>query len=248
MLKLGKTALIVGLTLTLTSCDTLLKTLETSGGLVSSITEDEAAGGLKEALQKGVLTGVDLLGKENGFFNNAAYKILLPPEVQEADQKIRNSMFSAAYAPYMDKLIAAMNKGAENAMEEAKPVFADAIKQMTIQDAVSIVTGGDGAATSYLENATTAQLKAKFQPIIAKSLEPLGINELWSNVSTGYKIATGKNVTTDLNAYVTERAMIGLFSEIRTQEDKIRENPVERTTALLKKVFKYADQQKATAQ
>lgn len=234
---------------TLSSCDTLLKALETADGVMSSmsITQDEAAGGLKQALEFGVNNGTSFLGASDGFLKNAAYKILLPQEVRNAEAQIRNNPLANALAgPYLDKLVTTMNRGAENAMAEAKPIFVNAIKAMTIQDAINIVTGGDGAATAYLKRVTSAQLREKFRPVIKSSLDKINVNEPWTKVSTGYNMVTGKSVSTDLNDYVTDLAMTALFTEIKKEEDKIRANPVARTTDLLKKVFAYADQQKGS--
>lgn len=137
-----------------------------------------------------------------------------------------------------------MNRGAEGAMTEAKPIFVNAIKAMTIKDAINIVTDGYGAATKYLQNATSAQLREKFLPVIKTSLDKVNANDIWTPVSGFYNTVTQKNVTTDLNEYVTDNAMTALFTEIKTQEDKIRANPIERTTEILKKVFAYADTNK----
>ncbi|HAV26215.1 MAG TPA: hypothetical protein DCX01_08555 [Bacteroidetes bacterium] len=115
---------------------------------------------------------------------------------------------------------------------------------MSISDAIGIVTGGEGAGTAYLQRATSSSLKSKFTPVITKSLEKVNINDPWTKVTNAYNIVTGKNVETDLNDYVTDKAMTALFSQIKQEEDKIRANPVARTTDLLKKVFGYADTKK----
>jgi hypothetical protein len=185
------------------------------------------------------------LGKTDGFLGNNAYKILLPQEVQNAVSKIKgNPITNRLAGPYLDKLVTAMNRGAENAMVEAKPIFVNAIKSMSISDAISIVTGGDGAATKYLQRATYSQLKEKFYPVIKTSLEQVKVNEPWTKVSSAYNTVMGKQVQTDLNDYVTSKAMTALFTQIKKEEDKIRSNPVSRTTDLLKNVFGYADSQK----
>ncbi len=243
-----KWILILTVTITLTSCDSLLQVMGTANEVLnetSGITQGEAAQGLKEALNKGVTNGTGFLGKTNGFLNNEAYKILLPQEVRDAEAKIRGNVIANALAgKKLDEVINAMNKGAENAMSEAKPIFANVIKQMSIADAINIVTGGDGAATNYLRNATSAELKQKFQPVISSALDKVGIQKPWADVTKGYNMVMGKNVTTDLNEYVTDNAMTALFSEIKKEEDKIRANPVARTTEILKKVFSYADSNK----
>jgi len=228
-----------------TSCDEILDVLATESTTTSGISQSEASSGLKQALEVGVNAGTSFLGKTDGFLGNNAYKILLPQEVQNAVSKIKgNPITNRLAGPYLDKLVTAMNRGAENAMVEAKPIFVNAIKSMSISDAISIVTGGDGAATKYLQRATSSQLKEKFYPVIKTSLEQVKVNEPWTKVSSAYNTVMGKKVQTDLNDYVTSKAMTALFTQIKKEEDKIRSNPVSRTTDLLKKVFGYADSQK----
>lgn len=228
-----------------TSCDEILDVLATASTTTSGISQSEASSGLKQALEVGVNAGTSFLGKTDGFLGNNAYKILLPQEVQNAVSKIKgNPITNRLAGPYLDKLVTAMNRGAENAMVEAKPIFVNAIKSMSISDAISIVTGGDGAATKYLQRATSSQLKEKFYPVIKTSLEQVKVNEPWTKVSSAYNTVMGKQVQTDLNDYVTSKAMTALFTQIKKEEDKIRSNPVSRTTDLLKKVFGYANSQK----
>lgn len=231
------------------SCGNLGEIIHTTNEVLKNmeggITQEEAAEGLKQALEIGVGNGTALLGKTDGFLKSAAYKILLPLEVQQAEQKIRNNPIANALAgPYLDKVVTAMNRGAENAMAEAKPIFVNAIRSMTISDAIKIVTGGEGAATSYLQKTTSHQLREKVRPVIETSLQKVNINEPWTKVSSAYNMVMNKNVETNLNDYVTERAMTALFSQIREEENKIRENPIARTSELLKKVFDYADRNK----
>lgn len=228
-----------------TSCDEILDVLATASTTTSGISQSEASSGLKQALEVGVNAGTSFLGKTDGFLGNNAYKILLPQEVQNAVSKIKgNPITNRLAGPYLDKLVTAMNRGAENAMVEAKPIFVNAIKSMSISDAISIVTGGDGAATKYLQRVTSSQLKEKFYPVIKTSLEQVKVNEPWTKVSSAYNTVMGKQVQTDLYDYVTSKAMTALFTQIKKEEDKIRSNPVSRTTDLLKKVFGYADSQK----
>lgn len=235
--------------LTVSACANLGQVVQVTDEILKStqtgITQEEAANGLKQALEFGVNNGTSFLGKTDGFLGNMAYKILMPQEVKDVEAKIRgNAVANAIAGPYIEKVVTAMNRGAENAMAEAKPIFVNAIKAMTIQDAINIVTGGNGAATAYLQRTTSAQLKEKFKPVIKASLDKVNISDPWEKVSKGYNIITGKNVTTDLNEYVTDRAMTALFTEIRAEEDKIRANPIARTTEILKKVFAYADSKK----
>ena len=233
------------LSFALTSCDEILDVLATASTTTSGISQSEASSGLKQALEVGVNAGASFLGKTDGFLGNNIYKILLPQEVQNAVSKIKgNPITNRLAGPYLDKLVTAMNRGAENAMVEAKPIFVNAIKSMSISDAISIVTGGDGAATKYLQRTTSSQLKEKFYPVIKTSLEQVKVNEPWTKVSSAYNTVMGKQVQTDLNEYVTSKATAALFIQIKKEEDKIRSNPISRTTDLLKKVFGYADSQK----
>lgn len=227
----------------LMSCDMLNQVVKDSGILdAGMISNQEAVTGLKQALELGTSSGTMRLGGVDGFLKNAAYKILLPPEIQNVVNKIRgNALANALAGSYLDKVEESMNRGAERAMAEAKPIFIQAIRSMTITDAVNIVTGRDGGATDFLKRATTAQLTRTFSPVISKSLDAVNIRSPWEKVSRAYNMVTGKSVSTDLTQYVTDKAMTALFSEIRKEEDKIRHNPIARTTDILKKVFAYAD-------
>lgn len=207
----------------------------------TGITEDEAANGLKEALNAGVSAGTDFLSKRDGFFKNDAYKILFPPEAQKIEQTLRNLGFGNK----CDQVIENINRGAEMAVAEAKPVFINSIKQMSIKDALNIVTGGNGAATSYLKRTTTTELTNKFKPIIQSSLDKTQATKYWTDIMTLYnKIPGVDKINTDLNSYVTQKALTALFSQVETEENKIRQDPLKRGTQLLKKVFGYADQKK----
>jgi hypothetical protein len=231
----------------MSSCDEILDVINsgTAGGGLPGITQGEAASGLKQALAKGVTNGTSFLGKKDGFLKNASYKILMPAEVQNAVAKIKSNPITNALAgPYLTKVEVAMNAGAENAMAEAKPIFINAITSMSISDAIGIVTGGEGAGTAYLQRATSSSLKSKFQPVIKRSLDKVNINKPWTKVTGAYNTVMGKSVKTDLNEYVTDKAMTALFSQVKLEEDKIRANPIARTTDILKKVFAYADAQK----
>ena len=143
-----------------------------------------------------------------------------------------------------DRMIQNMNHGAEEAVGLAKDVFIDAVTKMTVQDALGIVTGGQGSATNYLKKATSTSLEAKFQPVIKKSLDKVGVTKNWSSISSAYNLFASKKVNTDLNSHVTTKAMEALFVEVEKQENLIRSNPVQRVTDILKKVFGYADTKK----
>jgi hypothetical protein len=225
------------------SCGDLGKVLSTTGDILNSgaLSRGDAAAGIKQALEFGVLNGTSFLGKRGGFLQNAAYQILMPKEVRNFESKIRqNPIANALAGAYLDKVKTSMNRGAEKAMAQAKPIFVNAIRSMTIQDAVGIVTGRDGGATDFLKRATLTQLTRKFNPVIGNSLNSVGITKPWNQVSQAYNMVAGKKVNTNLTAYVTERATDGLFKKIREEEHDIRANPAARTTDLLKRVFAFS--------
>jgi hypothetical protein len=215
-------------------------------------TESEASSGLGEALINGIEKGTTTLNKPGAFFQSAVRKILLPKEVRDLESKIRNNaVLNAAIGGQLDKAVKAMNEGAENAMGKAMPIFKDAVMKMTFTDAMSILRGGNGAATLYLKNNTSTSLQAAFKPVIENALNEAKITEYWNPIIREINKPLNKtllgikqDINPDLNAYVTERATTALFQEIEQQENAIRANPVERTTALLKKVFNYAESQK----
>ncbi|MEQ8624614.1 MAG: DUF4197 domain-containing protein [Vicingaceae bacterium] len=200
--------------------------------------KSEMAQGLKAALEKGTLEGVSDLAKTGGYLNNALYKIYFPPSAE----KVENTLRGIGLDNEIDRLVSSLNKAAENAVVEAKPLFVNAIKQMTITDAKEILFGTDTAATSYLKAKTSSQLKAKFEPHIQQSLNQVNATKYWTELTTRYnQIPLVEKVETNLSRYVTERAVRGLFLKIAAEEKAIRTNPKERTTALLEKVFNYAD-------
>jgi hypothetical protein len=212
------------------------------------LSQDEAGLGLKEALKKGVAKGTEGLMKPGGFAQNIAYKIFLPEEIRNLEQKIRNNaLLNAAIGKELDKTIDAMNAGAEKAMSKALPIFTNAITNMSFMDAMKILTGGQGAATQYLQNNTTTQLGQAFQPEIKSALESVAIYNHWTPiVNTVNKnkklLGLTQDVNPNLELYVTDKAMSALFKEIEIQENAIRKDPINRTSELLQKVFKYADQ------
>lgn len=235
--------------LALTSCDVLTQAAKVAAASMIP-TSDEVARGLKEALVNGVTKGTGNLNKRGAFATNAALKILLPPEVRNLESKIRgNALLNTLIGGQLDKCVQAMNDGAENAMAKALPIFKDAVLGMSFSDAMGILKGGNGAATNYLRNTTTSALNTAFQPVIKTALDEVKVLEYWNPIVTNinkYKGLLGltSDINPDLNAYVTEKATYGLFTEIEKQENAIRSNPVERTSELLKKVFNYADSQK----
>jgi len=206
------------------------KTLDTSGGF----TENEAIQGIREALIKGTDEGVKIISVVDGYFGNSEIKIPFPPEASNIESKLR----SMGLGNQVDKAVLSINRAAENAAKEAKPIFVAAITGMSIRDAINIVKGQDNAATLYLQNATTTELKRKFQPVIKNSLDKVDATKYWTDIINTYnKIPLVQKMNPDLAGYVTDKAIQGLFVMIAKEELKIRKDPLARTTEILKKVF-----------
>jgi hypothetical protein len=207
------------------------KVLNTSSS--SSLTTDDVAAGLKEALTKGTENGTKKLSAVDGFFKDAALKILMPEEAKKVESTLRKF----GMGKQVDEAILSMNRAAEDAAKSAAPIFVNAIKQMTIQDAWGILKGGDSSATRYLREKTTLSLTNAFRPVIEQSLEKVNATQHWNTVFTNYNKFSSNKVNTDLAAYVTEKALVGVFYQIALEEMNIRKDPLARTTDLLKKVF-----------
>ncbi|SNS86225.1 Protein of unknown function [Ekhidna lutea] len=208
-------------------------------GLEEELTAEQVASGLKEALVKGVTTGTQKVGKVDGYFKNPQIKIPFPPDIQ----KVENTLRDVGLGNEVDRFVKTLNRGAEEAAKEAKPVFVSAIKQMTIDDAWDILKGTDKeAATNYLMRTTSDELRDKFSPIVKRALGQTNATKYYSEIITRYnKIPMVEDVNPDLESYATEKAMEGLFFMIASEEKKIRANPSARTSDLLKKVFKEQD-------
>jgi hypothetical protein len=207
---------------------------KTLGGGSQPLTTAEVADGLREALIKGISQGSDLVSQVDGYFKNPEIMIPFPPEVKKVEDKLRQIGFGGE----VDKFVMTLNRGAEDAAKEAKPIFITAIKSMTIQDAWSILRGEDDAATQYLKRTTSDQLKSKFKPVIQNSLNKVNATKYYSNIVNKYnQIPLVQKVNPNLDDYATDRAIEGLFIMIAKEEKNIRQNPVARTTELLKRVF-----------
>jgi hypothetical protein len=202
----------------------------------STPTTEEVGGGLKEALINGISKGSDLVSITDGYFKNPEIKIPFPPDVKKVEDKLRQLGFGKK----VDDFVMTLNRGAEEAAKEAKPIFISAIKQLTIQDAWALLKGEPDAATQFLKRTTTPQLKEKFSPVVQVALDKVSATKYYSDVINTYnKIPFVEKVNPDLNAYATDKAIEGLFVMVAKEEKNIRENPVARTTDLLKKVFGY---------
>ncbi len=195
--------------------------------------KEEMIAGLKQALNIGVEKGTSLLSKEDGFFKNDVLKILMPPEAEKIEKTLR----SLGLGNQVDEAILSMNRGAEDACKEAASIFIESIKSMNIENAVAIVRGSDSAATQYLRQTTTTALTNKFRPVIDNSLNKVNATRHWATIVNSYNKVSLKKINPDLSAYVTERALSGIFYQMAEEEKKIRRDPLARTTDLLKKVF-----------
>lgn len=202
------------------------------------LSNDDIANGLKQALDKGIDQQVQKLTQENGFYGNAAVKILLPEELRKVEKGLRDLGLNSL----ADEGIKALNRAAEDAVKEATPIFVSAVKEMTFTDAKNILMGDNRAATGYLENKTTNTLYQKFNPVIKKSFNKVGADQIWSNLIQKYNsIPLTQNVNPDLTDYVTTKALEGVFTMIAKEEVEIRNNYSSRTTDLLRKVFALQD-------
>ena len=209
---------------------TSLLSKSSSGGNLSS---DEIVSGLKEALSLGAQKSTDKLSATDGFFKDAAVKILLPKQVQDIESKMR----MLGMGKLVDNAELSMNRAAEDASKSAAPIFLSAIKQMSVTDALNILRGTDTAATAYLRKTTTPDLTSSFKPVIEESLKKTDANKYWKDVFTAYNRFSSKPVDTDINSYVTQKALDGIFYYVAAEEINIRQNPAGRVTDILKKVF-----------
>jgi len=201
----------------------------------------EIGQGIKQALEIGTSKGADQLSAKDGFLGNLAVKLLFPPEAQKVEKTLR----SIGLGSLADNVILSLNRAAEDAAKEAKPIFVSAIKQMTITDATNILLGNKDAATEYFKRVTTAQLTAKFSPVVTNSLSKVGATKYWGDAAGKYnKLPLVKPINTDLSGYVTQKAIEGMFIQVAQEELTIRNNLNARSTTLLQKVFGYADKNK----
>src|SRR5687767_5271007 len=204
-------------------------------GNKSSLSNEDIIAGLKEALSVGATNSANKLSATDGFFANAVIKVLMPEEAK----KVENTLRAAGMGSMVDKAILSMNRAAEEASKSAAPIFLDAVKQMSFQDALGILKGHDSAATGYLKGKTLPALTSAFRPVIEDALQKTNATKYWKDVFDTYNKlpTTFKKVNTDLPAYVTERAMSGLFYQVALEEQKIRKDPAARVSDVLKKVF-----------
>lgn len=229
------------------ACDVLediaeVATAPTAGA--PALTKEEVASGLKEALIVGTNKSSAETQKEDGFWKNPRIKLPFPEDAVRAKEWAEANGLGGQ----VEKFELTLNRAAEEATKEAAPIFIDAVKEMTIQDAFGILNGGEGAATAYLKEKTTLKLTEKFSPKVGEAIEKVSLTKYWEPITTGYNAVANlpfsnkEPINTDLNAYVTAKAIDGLFLLIRDEENKIRDNPAARVSDLLKRVFGSLDE------
>lgn len=233
-----KKLLLIVFVLQLGSCAELQQVVDQFPQGTYGIGNEEIAMGLREALDKGIDKQVTKLTKEDGFYKNELVKILLPEELQKVDRTLRD----VGLGNLADEGIKALNRAAEDAVSEATPIFINAVKDITFEDAKNILLGTDDAATLYLKNTTQTALYDKFNPIIKNSFQRVGADQIWNNLIIRYNnLPLTNNVNPDLTDYVTQEALSGVYTMIAIEEKEIRTNVTSRTTAILRKVFALQD-------
>jgi len=205
----------------------------------ATLTERDVANGLKEALVQGITNGSEKAAAEDGFFRNERIRIPLPEDLR----RVESTMRQLGLGSEVDRVILTINRGAENAAREALPIFVTAIRQLTVEDAWSILRGEQDAATTYLRRTTSNELTTLFMPRIQESLQQVGATKHYSDLVRAYNAfpTTTRKIDPDLNQYVTDMALDGLFTLVAEEEKNIRENPLQRTSALMRRVFAAQD-------
>lgn len=227
---------ILSVWLIMTRCTELQEVVNTLPGTTNTtpLTNEEVIKGLKEALRVGTDSAVARTGRFNGFYKNPRIFIPFPPDAE----KMKNKLIEIGFEKQIDKFVETLNRGAEEAAKEAAPIFVNAIMEMSISDGFAILNGGENAATQYLKEKTTMQLKTKFQPIIKNALDKVELTKYWSPLVNAYNtIPYTEKMNPDLEAYVTDKAIAGLFLMIEDQEKAIRRDPMARVNEILKRVF-----------
>ena len=201
---------------------------------LDTITNQDAVAGLRAALEKGSQVAVTTLGRTDGFFGNGAVKIPLPDSLKRYEKLMRG----VGLGKHADELVLTMNRAAEAAVPEAKALLIDAVKKMTVQDAKGILAGGDTAGTDYFRRTTSKQLHDRFLPIVKKATAKVGVAQKYNEYAEkGASLGVVKRQDADLDGYVTQKALDGLYLMVAEEEKKIRKDPVGAGTAIIKKVF-----------
>lgn len=231
-----KIALILGALVLLVGCaemNAIMDEVNTATG-PEPLTNGEVISGLKEALTVGTNNSTALTSKLDGYYKNPEIFIPFPPEAIKVKEKVE----SLGMKKQVDEFVMTMNRAAETASKEAAPIFVNAVKQMTIADGFAILRGADDAATNYLKEKTSGQLRTKFNPVVKNAIDQVHVTKYWNPVITTYnKIPFIEKQNPNLEDYITTKAMDGLFIMIAKEEKKIRKDPLARVTDLLKRVF-----------
>lgn len=226
---------LIACSLGLGSCDVISQLPAGLPTATGTVTEGEAAAGIREALSNGLVRAVTKFNTTDGFFKDAFYKILLPPEAKKIENTLRNLGLNSM----VDNAILSINRGAEDAAGHAKPIFVNAIKQMSINDAIGLVRNGDTSITHFFRVKTTDQLIAAFTPVIQQSLNKVDATKYYGDLINKYNSlpTTFNKLNPDLTSYVTGKATMALFDQISKEEVNIRTNFAARTSDILRKVF-----------
>jgi nicotinamidase-related amidase len=240
MKKIIYSLLLISTAFIVPSCDVLenaAASLPTSTSAAPKLTNGEVVSGLKEALQVGIKNAVSLTSVTNGFSGNPAIRLPFPEDAM----KVREKALDWGLDTQVEKFETTLNRAAEEATKEAMPIFMNAITNMSVQDGFAILNGGNGTATKFLRDNTSAQLVEAFSPKVADAISEVKLTEYWNPIITKYnsamKFTGGQQLNPDLNQYVTAKAIDGLFLMVEKEENKIRLDPAARVTDLLSKVF-----------
>lgn len=222
----------------LTACAELQQVVDSLPQTGGALSNTDIAAGLRQALDLGIDKQVTKLTQTDGFFKNDLVKILLPEELQKVDKGLRD----IGLGNLADEGLKILNRAAEDAVKEATPIFVNAVKDITFDDARNILLGDDNAATQYLTTKTQTELYSKFQPVINSSFAKVGADQIWTNLINKYNaIPFTSDVNPDLTDYVTQEALKGVYTMIAVEEKEIRTKTASRTTDVLKKVFALQD-------
>jgi hypothetical protein len=201
------------------------------------LSNEEVISGLKEALNVGIKNSVSLTSVTDGFLKNSEIRLPFPPDAQ----KVKDKALELKLDGQVEKFETTLNRAAEEATKEALPIFKDAILNMSVQDGFAILNGGDGAATKFLKDQTTSKLITAFSPKVKEATSKVKLTEYWNPIITKYNNAMtltgGQKLNPDLDAYITQKAIEGLFLMVEKEENKIRKDPAARVTDILVKVF-----------
>jgi hypothetical protein len=215
------------------STKNILGGIKTNPSKTGSLSNTDIIAGLKDALRVATDSSVKTLNLADGYFKNEAIKLLMPAEAVKVEKSLR----SLGAGALVDKAILSMNRAAEDAASGAGEIFLSSIKQMTVTDGLTILRGSNTAATEYLKNTTTVTLTERMRPVIEASLQKVNATQYWKDVFSKYNMFSREKVNTDLTAYVTGKALEGMFYSIALKEQSIRKDPAAQVTDILKKVF-----------